>query len=64
VLNTHLCAQTADNVDIWLDWTTLFIFQSPKGRYTYEGQPPLIGDPIPVDGSVVTTWWSVISAAW
>jgi hypothetical protein len=64
VLNTHLCAQTVHNVDIGSDWTTLFIFPSPTGRYTYESQPPLIGDPIPADGSVITTGWPVIAAAW
>jgi hypothetical protein len=29
---------------------------------TYDGQPPLISDTIPSDGSVITTAWPVISA--
>jgi hypothetical protein len=28
----------------------------------FDGQPPLISDTIPADGSVITTAWSVISA--
>jgi YD repeat-containing protein len=66
----HLRAQTADNVDNWSEWTTLFSLQSPKGSlplgqtrgYTYDGQAPLISDTIPADGSVITTSWPVISA--
>ncbi len=58
----HLRVQAADNVDNWSEWTTLFSLQSPKGRYTYDGQPPLISDTIPADGSVITTSWPVISA--
>jgi RHS repeat-associated protein len=34
----------------------------PKGRYTYDGQPPIISDTIPANGSVITTAWPVISA--
>jgi hypothetical protein len=44
----HLRAQTADNVDNWSEWTTLFSLQ-------YDNQPPLISDTIPADGSVITT---------
>jgi RHS repeat-associated protein len=51
----HLRAQTADNVDNWSEWTTLFSLQ-------YDHQPPLISDTIPADGSVITTSWPVISA--
>jgi RHS repeat-associated protein len=51
----HLRAQTADNVDNWSDWTTLFTLQ-------YDGQPPIISDATPADGSVITTSWPVISA--
>jgi YD repeat-containing protein len=66
----HLRAQTADHVDNWSEWTTLFSLQSPKGSlplgqtrgYTYDGQPPLISDTIPANGSVITTAWPVISA--
>jgi YD repeat-containing protein len=66
----HLRAQTADHVDNWSEWTTLFSLQPPKGSlplgqtrgYTYDDQPPLISDTIPADGSVITTAWPVISA--
>jgi hypothetical protein len=51
----HLRARTADNVDSWSGWTTLFSLQ-------YDNQPPLISDIIPADGSVITTSWPVISA--
>jgi hypothetical protein len=51
----HLRAQTADNVDNWSEWTTLFSLQ-------YDDQPPLISDTIPANGSVITTSWPVISA--
>jgi hypothetical protein len=54
---------TQDNLGNWLDWTTLFTLQSPKGRYTYDDQPPLISDTIAANGSVITTSWPVISAA-
>jgi hypothetical protein len=36
----HLRAQTADNVDNWSEWTTLFSLQ-------YDDQPSLISDTIP-----------------
>jgi hypothetical protein len=51
----HLRAQTSDNVDNWSDWTTLFTLQSPKGRYTYDDQSPIISNTTPADGSVITT---------
>ncbi len=50
-----------DNVGNWSVWTTLFSLQSPKGRYTYDGQPPLISDTIPANGSVITSAWPIIS---
>jgi hypothetical protein len=51
----HLHAQTADHVDNWSEWTTLFSLQ-------FDGQPPLISDTIPANGSVITSAWPVISA--
>jgi hypothetical protein len=51
----HLRAQTADHVDNWSEWTTLFSLQ-------FDGEPPLISDTIPANGSVITSAWPVISA--
>jgi hypothetical protein len=52
----YLRTQTADNLDNWSEWSTLFSLQ-------YDGQPSLISDTIPADGSVITTAWPVISAS-
>jgi hypothetical protein len=48
----HLRAQTADNVDNWSEWTTLFSLQ-------FDGEPPLISDTIPANGSVITDFYHI-----